>query len=115
MNDKTDRKNRMITKLLKDAVTVRRIYDGVHDIINVTGGNADKFAAGAEMLGLEVAIELMLDELDEPSSEELAPYLDEMFYQRTANPESLYKDANDMAIEILRGWNSILVEYTEYA
>lgn len=105
----------MISKLLTEAVTNKRIFDGVHQILNATGGDSKQFEAGGKFLGLEVAIDLMLGDLSETTLNEVAPYLDEMFYEITAKPENTYKDSGVLAGEIHGKWNTVLSVYAEVA
>ena len=108
MENKILKTEEMITKLLTDCVAAKRLEDGMHEILNAYGGDSIKYTAASKSQTLSVAMDLAIDAHN--SARGVMSDLIEYFYSDKVD-WSNYREADEIATDILIGWNYFLKKY----
>ena len=108
MNNNILKVEEMITKLLTDCVAARRVEDAMHGILNAYGGDGNRYEAANRSQTLSVAMDLAIDAYnsDRGVTSDLLGY----FYSNKVD-WSNYRNADEIATDILFGWNDFLRRY----
>jgi hypothetical protein len=99
----------MITQLLTDCVATRRMEDSVSRMLNAYGGTENQLGDTMNNT-ISVSIHLTLLEYDKIDTTELWPHLLEYYYGGAIDVSS-HEKAEDIAMNILIGWNKILRDF----